>query len=323
MAAFPPGRASARPEMISPLGEGGMGEVYRAHDAKLHRQVALKILPAFVTDTERKARFEREARILAALSHPHIAQIYGLEENALVMELVEGDNLSAIVRARRPAARRSAGDCDANRPGPRRCARPRHRPSQSGQRQSPRRRRRQSSRLRACKGGRYARRRAPSSDNSPTVTSPAMTKHGVLLGTAAYMSPEQARGKPIDKRTDLWAFGCVLFEMLTGRRAFDPGDTISDAVAAVLKNEPDWTALPPSTPAASPRLVEALPDQGSPASPSRHGRRSDSPSRMCSRTPIPRQLRPSRRAHHARHGSPRCPGQSPSSRWPRRSPSGC
>ena len=232
-----------------------MGEVYRARDTKLGRDVALKTLPAsFATDPERLARFEREARTLAALNHPHIAQIYGFERSgetcALVMELVEGDDLSArIARGPLPLddalaiARQIAEALEAA-----------HEQGIVHRDLKP-----ANIKVRTdgtvkvldfglAKAMEPAGAAAAQVSQSPTITTPAMTVAGMILGTAAYMSPEQARGKVVDKRADIWAFGVVLFEMLTGRRAF-AGDDVSVTLAAVIMNEPDWRALPASTPA--------------------------------------------------------------------------
>jgi serine/threonine protein kinase len=287
-------------QILSKLGAGGMGEVYRARDTKLDRDVAIKVLPeSFAADADRVARFTREAKTLASLNHPNIAGIYGLEESAvqspgakvqaLVMELVEGRDLSEIIAGQGRSAPAAAG------------------PSESAGREQ------------AARGGGATRainiedaiaiarqiidaleaaheqgiihrdlkpqnikvrddgtvkvldfglaKTADSgpgtldSNNSPTLTARA-TQMGMILGTAAYMSPEQARGRAVDKRTDVWAFGCVLFEMLSGRKAFDPStgsgspraesrgdrDSVMDILAAVMKTEPDWSALPADLP---------------------------------------------------------------------------
>jgi hypothetical protein len=241
-------------EILAPIGAGGMGEVYRARDTRLDRDVAIKILPAlFATDPERLARFEREAKTLASLNHPNIAQIFGIERapsgHALVMELVDGEDLSARI-SRGPVpiedaiaiARQIADALEA--------AHERgiiHRDLKPANVKV-----RDDGTVKVLDFG-LAKAFDPSaaSDsavvNSPTFTSPAMTQMGMILGTAAYMAPEQAKGRAVDKRADIWAFGVVLFEMLTGRRAFE-GDDVSTILAAVLMRDPDWTALPAGTP---------------------------------------------------------------------------
>ena len=241
-------------EILTLLGAGGMGEVYKARDTKLGRAVALKTLPDRVThDADRLARFRREAHVLAALNHPHIASIYGLEETDhhrfLVLELVEGETLAARIE-RGPLqvpeavaiARQIAEALEAAHEKGiiHRDLKPANIALTS------------EDRVKVLDFGlAKASESAATSDsfpalNSPTVTSPALlTGLGMILGTAAYMSPEQTRGRAVDKRADVWAFGCVLFEMLTGKRAF-PGDDVSDTLAAVLKTDPDWNALPRS-----------------------------------------------------------------------------
>ena len=249
-------------EVTGRLGAGGMGEVYRARDTKLHRDVALKVLhDAFARDPERLARFEREAQVLASLNHPHIAAIYGLEEagdtRAIVMELVEGPTLAERI-ARGPipadealAIARQIADALAAAHGQGIIHRD-LKPANITVRDD--------GTVKVLDFGlAKALDAAPPSDavamaNSPTITSPAMTMRGVILGTAAYMSPEQAKGKVVDRRADIWAFGCVLFEMLSGRRAFE-GEDASDTIVAVLTKEPDWSALPPATSEASRGLL--------------------------------------------------------------------
>jgi len=239
-------------EITGALGAGGMGEVFRARDTRLERNVAIKVLPdAFAQDPERLARFKREAQVLASLNHSHIAGIYGIEESgavtALVLELVEGPTLADQIALRAipldealPIARQIAEAMDAA-----------HEHGIIHRDLKP-------ANIKLTPGGEVkvldfglAKAIDPSSSvdmsASPTLTSPAMTRMGVLLGTAAYMSPEQARGKPLDKRTDIWSFGCVLFEMLTGKRAFE-GEDITEALAAIIRGEPDWSALPADTP---------------------------------------------------------------------------
>src|SRR5688572_11215801 len=282
-------------EVLALLGAGGMGEVYRARDTKLNREVAIKVLPAaFALDANRLARFTREAQVLASLNHPNIAGIYGIEDNApldsaggavsgsrtaIVMELVEGQDLSemifgapvlqttgtfagvkahalhlseAIAIARQIAeALEAAHDQGIV-----------HRDLKP-----------QNIKVRADgtvkvldfgiakaidvgRGVSYAGTGAAEGTpyDSPTVTSSAMTAMGVVLGTAAYMSPEQAKGKAVDKRADIWAFGVVLYEMLTGRPAFE-GDDMSDLLVAVLSKDVDLGALPVDTPASIVALI--------------------------------------------------------------------
>jgi serine/threonine-protein kinase len=258
-------------EITAPIGEGGMGVVYRATDTSLGRQVAIKVLPdAFAQDAERLARFEREAKTLAALNHPHIAAIYGFERSrgtqALVMELVEGEDLSeriargaVPVAEALPIARQIADALEAA-----------HEQGIIHRDLKP-----ANIKLRSdgtvkvldfglakiagpSEGGPYnveADFSRPDGSLSPTITSPAMmTGAGIILGTAAYMAPEQARGKVVDKRADIWAFGAVLFEMLTGQRAFE-GEDIADTLGNVMKVEPNWQRLPASVP---PRVERVL-----------------------------------------------------------------
>lgn len=245
-------------EIVSLLGVGGMGEVYRARDTRLHREVALKLLPASVAaDAERLARFSREARTLATLNHPHIATLYGLEETvdatALVMELVEGETLADALAAGRglpipevvALCRQLIDAIDAahERGIVHRDLKPANLKITSD---------------RVLKVLDFGLATTPAEGPGVGVShSPTMmpTVQGMLLGTAPYMSPEQARGRTVDKRTDIWAFGCVVYEMLSGRRAFD-GETASDAIAAILQREPDWAALPPATPPSLRRLLQ-------------------------------------------------------------------
>jgi serine/threonine protein kinase len=238
-------------EILQPIGAGGMGEVYRARDRKLGRDVAIKILPrAFSEDPERRARFEREARVLAALNHPHIATIHGFEEadgvGALVLELVEGPTLAD--RLRQGAL--PAGEAIA-------IGRQMAAALEAAHEKGIIHRDLKPANVKLTVDGTVklldfglAKALEPRVDadpsQSPTLTSDG-TRVGVILGTAAYMSPEQARGQTLDKRTDIWSFGCVLYEMLTGRRPF-PGETISETVAAIIGDEPDWAALPPALP---------------------------------------------------------------------------
>ena len=232
------------------IGAGGMGEVYRARDQKLGRDVAIKVLPpAFTADAERLARFAREARVLAALNHPNIGAIYGLEEgngiNALVLELVEGETLSArIERGPIPIqtalqiARQIADALDTS-----------HQKGIVHRDLKP-------ANIKITPAGDvkvldFGLAKAAGGDSAPDLSqSPTITvggtHAGVILGTAAYMSPEQARGQLVDKQTDVWAFGCVLYEMLAGRPAFSRS-TVTDTLAAILEREPGWTALPHAT----------------------------------------------------------------------------
>jgi serine/threonine protein kinase len=258
--ALTPGTCLGPYEVTALIGEGGMGQVWRARDSKLNRDVALKILPdAFTSDPDRLARFEREARLLAALNHPHIAQIYGLEQadgqQALVMELVEGDDLAQRI-ARGPIPLDEALPIATQIAEALEAAHEQaiiHRDLKPANIKV-----RADGTVKVLDFGLAKALDPPASaaevTQSPTITSPAQTMRGVILGTAAYMAPEQARGKPVDRRTDIWAFGCVLYEMLTGKRAF-PGEDVSDSLAAVIQAEPDWTALPPGTPRAAERVL--------------------------------------------------------------------
>jgi serine/threonine protein kinase/Tol biopolymer transport system component len=289
-------------QVLAKIGEGGMGEVYRARDTRLNREVAIKVLPrAFAEDLNRMARFEREAQLLASLNHPKIAAIYGLEESgaarALVMELVEGPTLAERIGRTSASARPKAASAS---------------PAQAAAAGSGAKAGERSASARSGSAGGMGRAAIPIDEvlpiaqqiaealeyahehgvvhrdlkpanikvtpdgdvkvldfglakamgpadasgdmaNSPTL-SLAMTEAGLIIGTAAYMAPEQAKGKPVDHRADIWAFGCVLYEMLAGQKTFE-GETISDVLAAVIKSEPDWSALPPHTPPAIQRLI--------------------------------------------------------------------
>jgi eukaryotic-like serine/threonine-protein kinase len=252
--------------IVSPLGAGGMGEVYRATDSRLKRQVAVKILPSGVAaDPDRLARFQREAEVLASLNHPHIAAVYGLEDaggmKALVMELVEGPTLAdritqgpippdeALPIARQIAAALGAAHASGII----------HRDLKPANIKV-----RNDGTVKVLDFGlaKLARTDASSAPHlldAATLTSPghapAVTTMGLILGTAAYMSPEQARGRDVDKRTDIWAFGAVLYEMLTGVRAF-AGDDVTETMAAVVKSTPDWSALPAETPSPVVSLIQ-------------------------------------------------------------------
>jgi len=248
--------------VVEKIGEGGMGEVWRANDTTLGRDVAVKVLPAaLATDPERLARFEREARLLASLNHPHVATLHGLHEvdgvRFLTMEMVEGEDLTDVIargitveRAVEIAteiadaleAAHSAGVVHRDlKPANVRLTRSRTvKVLDFGL-------------AKALGVGAVSGNEITGPSLSPTITS-AGTVAGVILGTAAYMSPEQARGREVDRRTDLWAFGCLLYEMLTGQRAFE-GETISDTIASVLKESPDLDRLPAGTPPSVRRLL--------------------------------------------------------------------
>jgi serine/threonine protein kinase len=260
-----PGSRFGAYEIVEPVGAGGMGEVYRARDTRLDRHVALKVLPQALTrDVERLARFDREARVLASLNHPGIATIHGIEEcdgvRALVLEFVEGGTLADRLLASRTLpvdetleiARQIADALDAAHE--RGIVHRDLKPSNVGLTPA--------GVVKVLDFG-VAKTQATQlsfvtleDDRDTILAAPAAaTRAGRVLGTAAYMSPEQARGQSVDKRADIWAFGCVIFEMLTGVRAF-AGATVSDTVAAVLEREPNWSTLPPSVPVNLRRLIE-------------------------------------------------------------------
>ena len=245
------GTRLAHYDVTALIGEGGMGQVYQATDTKLNRQVALKILPeAFATDPDRLARFQREAQVLASLNHPNIAQIHGIEEEegtrALVLELVEGPTLADRIAKgpipideALPIAKQIAEALEAAHE-----AGVIHRDLKPANIKV-----REDGTVKVLDFGlAKALDPSPTGDpsQSPTLTA-AATQMGVIMGTAAYMSPEQARGKPVDKRADIWSFGVVLFEMLTGTRAFE-GDDVSLTLSAVLQREPEWEVLPLNIP---------------------------------------------------------------------------
>ncbi len=295
--------AAGMPQQIGPyqvvdrIGEGGMGVVYRARDARLNREVALKVLPpVFAEEPTRMARFEREAQLLASLNHPRIAAIYGIEESgttrALVMELVEGPTLAERIGPSTPSARpkaastsraQTAASGSAARPASAAAASSHARKSglpvdealpiaqqiaealEYAHEHGVIHRDLKPANIKVTPDGGVkvldfglAKAMGPEEasgdmSNSPTL-SIAMTQAGFILGTAAYMAPEQAKQKQVDRRADIWAFGCVLYEMLTGRMAFH-GETITDTLAEIIKGEPDWNALPADTPPPVQRLL--------------------------------------------------------------------
>ena len=257
-----PGTTLAHYRLVEKIGQGGMGEVFRAEDTKLGREVAIKVLPEMMAaDADRLARFEREARSLAALNHPNIAAIYGLEEaddtRFLVLELVPGETLAEhiergpipVEQALQIARQIAEGMAEAHAAGIL------HRDLKPAN-------------VKVTPDGKVKvldfglakpflpdpASGSPDLTQSPTLTFAGATQAGMLLGTAAYMSPEQARGQAVDRRADIWAFGVVLFEMLAGARMFG-GGTVSDTLASVLKEEPGWDALPSGTPPAARRLL--------------------------------------------------------------------
>ena len=280
-----PGTRLGPYEILSALGAGGMGEVYRATDTKLKRQVAIKILPpSLAADPDRLARFQREAEVLASLNHPHIAHIHGLEEadgvKALVMELVEGPTLAEVIAGSGLTAHVSGG---------RETSVLSHKPSsglpviealaiarqiaealEAAHEQGIIHRDLKPANIKVRDDGTVkvldfglAKALAPGDagtaagnlTHSPTITSPAMmTAAGMILGTAAYMSPEQAKGRDVGRASDVWSFGCVLYEMLTARQVFE-GETVGEVLGGIFKSEPDWNRLPAETPSDIRRLL--------------------------------------------------------------------
>ena len=247
-------------QVLAQIGAGGMGEVYRARDTRLKRDIAIKILPdAWARDTDRRERFRREAELLATLNHPNIAAIYGVEESrieALLLELVDGPTLADRIASGSlplddalPIARQIADALEAA-----------HEHGIVHRDLKP-------ANIKVTPDGtvkvldfglakawRQRRERSVDAANSSDDHIPGRTQAGMILGTAAYMSPEQARGQAVDKRADIWAFGCVLYEMLSGHKAFS-GPTVTDTLAAILERQPDWTALPAKTPPLVVRLL--------------------------------------------------------------------
>ena len=240
-------------EVVTPQGVGGMGEVYRARDTRLDRTVAIKSLPpVFATDPERLARFEREAKLLASLNHPNIAGIYGLEDVGgspyLVLEFVEGETLAQRL-SRGPLSARETLDVGGQIASAIEAAHARgivHRDLKPGNVMLSTSGGVKVLDFGLAKGGAAEVGSNPDLSASPTMALSA-TGQGIILGTAPYMSPEQARGKVVDRRADIWAFGCLLFECLTGHPAFH-GETVSDVIARILEREPDWGAIPASAP---------------------------------------------------------------------------
>jgi len=265
-----PGTRFGAFEILDAIGAGGMGEVYRARDTKLKRDVAIKVLPEAVGgDSDRVARFHREAELLAALNHPNIAAVYGIEDSdhttAIVMELVEGETLDTRLKPR------ASAETDGARGFSRATsvedvlgiARQIVDALETAHDRGIVHRDLKPANIKITPEGiakvldfglaKFAESGVSGGSGPQGLTmSPTLSVHatyaGMILGTAAYMSPEQARGKPVDRRTDIWSFGCVLFEMLTGKQAFDGGETVSDAIATILKGDVDWSALPADTP---------------------------------------------------------------------------
>ena len=277
-----PGARLGTYDVLPLRGAGGMGEVYRARDTRLKREVALKVLPdAFSQDPDRLARFQREAELLATLNHPNIAAVYGLEQaggvTAIILELVEGETLEEMLaRSEDRALPKSGGGRYSGRPLTVNEALPIARQIadalETAHEKGVIHRDLKPANIKVTPHGTVkvldfglakladpvgaGLQTGPSSlSQSPTITTPAMTHAGMILGTAGYMSPEQARGKIVDKRADIWAFGCVLYEMFTGRAVFGR-DTVTDTLAALVEHDPDWTGLPPATPVSIRRLLE-------------------------------------------------------------------
>jgi len=256
------GKTLSHYKIIEKIGQGGMGVVYRAEDTNLGRDVAIKVLPEqFTKDPQRLARFEREAKLLASLNHPNIAAIYGLEEadgvRFLALELVEGETLAERVAKGPVPVKETLEVCRQIAEG-----------VEAAHEKGVIHRDLKPANVKVTPEGKVKildfglakafEGETPAADisQSPTLTE-EMTRAGVILGTAAYMSPEQARGKAVDKRSDIFAFGCVLYELLTGKRAFG-GETVTDTLAKILEGEPDWNVLAPTVPSTIRFLMEAL-----------------------------------------------------------------
>jgi serine/threonine protein kinase len=253
------GQTLSHYKIVETLGAGGMGVVYRAEDTNLNRHVAIKVLPdIFSGDPERLARFEREAKLLASLNHPNIAAIHGLEEAGgklfLVLELVEGETLAQRIAKGPLPVDETLDICRQIAEG-----------LEAAHEKGVIHRDLKPANVKITPEGKVkvldfglakafqGEMAAADANHSPTLTD-QMTRPGVILGTAAYMSPEQTKGKAVDKRTDIWAFGCVLYECLAGKRAFE-GETVTETLASILKGEPDWLALPVVTPQLIRRLL--------------------------------------------------------------------
>ena len=246
------GKTLSHYKVLEKIGQGGMGEVYRAEDTNLSREVAIKVLPEqFTQDPQRLARFEREAKLLASLNHPNIAAIHSFEHadevHFLVLELVEGETLAERVAKGPVPVEEALEVCRQIAEG-----------VEAAHEKGVIHRDLKPANVKVTPEGKVKildfglakafEAEPPVTDisQSPTLTE-EMTRAGVILGTAAYMSPEQAKGKPVDKRADIFAFGAVLYELLTGKRAFG-GETITETLASILKSEPDWEKLPENTP---------------------------------------------------------------------------
>jgi len=252
------GQSLTHYEILGPIGAGGMGEVYRARDTRLGREVAIKVLPEeLAQDDERLRRFEREAKTLASLNHPNIAGIHGVDQAGdvcfLALELVPGEDLGRRLKRGALPVDEALDVCRQIAEG----LEAAHEAGVVHRDLKPANVRLTPAGVAKILDFGLAKPIHPRTGREGTSTAESdsflVTQEGLVLGTPTYMSPEQARGKPVDRRTDIWAFGCVLFECLTGKRAFT-GDTFTDVVAAIAGQEPDWDALPPL----APRVKELL-----------------------------------------------------------------